>query len=156
MLLGPACPDYVVPSALRQALALIHLCELECTNMCQSECLTCRQRGKEQRDSEKALLAGLQAEELQLETVIAGLKRQQAALSAIGAAMVHQCDPAFLPEFSSAQQNLCAAQNSCLQAVPPHNRAGGAAGGHSMQLVNEEDQQTSTHALVSATDQALV
>ena len=77
----------------------------------------CRLRGKEQRDSEKALLAGLQAEEVELETAIVGLKRQQAALVATGAVMVHRCDPAFLPAYSAAQKDLSEAQeriHSCL------------------------------------------
>jgi hypothetical protein len=125
--------------------------------MQQSECLSCRQRGKEQRDSEKALLAGLQAEEVQLETSIAGLKRQQAALRAIGAEMVHQCDPAFLSDFSTAQQAVAKAQKAiytCLQAVEPDNRVGGASGEQSAQPGDAKD--SGADALREATDEALV
>lgn len=99
---------------------------------------------------------------MQLETAILGLKRQQAALRAIGAAMVHRCDPAFLPAYSAAQQELAAAQNSmhsCLQASESRSGVGeeaGPAGAQHVQQMHGNDQDTRSDALLAAADKALV
>lgn len=100
------------------------------------------------------MLAGLQAEEVQLETSIVALKRQQAALSAIGAAMMHECAPEFLPELSKAQEGLTAAHRSlsaCLQSSADQD-----AGDQSLQHSRAGSREASSDTLVTATDQALV
>lgn len=72
----------------------------------------CRERGKEQRGEEKALLQSLQEQEAALSAAVQHLRQQWQVLNALGAVGMRQASTTFVARYTTIEATLSAAQDN--------------------------------------------